>query len=103
MVEKILESDERLPPSWATAGTTGYDALKAIQTALTPATGPVLDELWQRVGGSATLHDTELEAKRLVIDELLRPELQRLVRRATGAAADAGMTLETTRHRSRLA
>lgn len=94
VVEKILEGDERLPRSWATAGTTGYDALKVVQTALTPATGPELDALWQRVGGAATLHDIELEAKRLVTDQLLQPELQRLVRRASGAAADAGMTLE---------
>ena len=29
LVEKILEPGEELPPSWATAGTTGYDALGA--------------------------------------------------------------------------
>jgi len=30
LVEKILESGETLPPFWATAGTTGYDALADI-------------------------------------------------------------------------
>ena len=30
LVEKILEGDEQLPPSWATDGTTGYDALADI-------------------------------------------------------------------------
>jgi (1->4)-alpha-D-glucan 1-alpha-D-glucosylmutase len=30
VVEKILESAEQLPADWATAGTTGYDALNAI-------------------------------------------------------------------------
>ncbi len=95
VVEKILEGDEELPRSWTTAGTTGYDALKVIQTALTPPTGAALDEQWREVGGPTTLQETELESKSLVIDRLLQPELHRLVRRATGAAADAGMPLET--------
>ncbi|MCY7324971.1 MAG: malto-oligosyltrehalose synthase, partial [Microbacteriaceae bacterium] len=34
LVEKILEGDERLPSSWATAGTTGYDALADIDRVL---------------------------------------------------------------------
>ena len=34
VVEKILEGDEQLPPSWSTAGTTGYDALADIDRVL---------------------------------------------------------------------
>jgi (1->4)-alpha-D-glucan 1-alpha-D-glucosylmutase len=90
VVEKILEGDEAVPPGWATAGTTGYDAIRAIQTALAPDTGPALDELWRGCGGEPSLSTTELQAKRQVLDLLLRPELRRLVRRAAEAAAEAG-------------
>ena len=82
VVEKILEGDERLPTTWATAGTTGYDASSVIQTALTPPTGAQLDELWRDVSGDETLAPTvEHAAKRQVVDHLLRPEVDRLVRR----------------------
>ncbi|MEJ7689021.1 MAG: alpha-amylase family glycosyl hydrolase [Nocardioidaceae bacterium] len=50
VVEKILEGNERLPQPWATAGSTGYDALNVIQTALAPRTGSRLDALWQAAG-----------------------------------------------------
>ncbi|MBA2558740.1 MAG: malto-oligosyltrehalose synthase, partial [Propionibacteriales bacterium] len=93
VVEKILEGDESLPASWPTAGTTGYDAIRAIQTALVPDVGPALDELWRGTGAQASLAATELEAKRLVLDLLLEPELRRLVRRAGPAAARAGHDL----------
>lgn len=90
VVEKILEGDEGLPTSWVTAGTTGYDAIRAIQTALVPDVGAPLDELWRATGAESSLADTELAAKRLVLDLLLTPELRRLTRRATAAAAAAG-------------
>ena len=34
VVEKILEASEDLPTSWACDGTTGYDAMRALQDAL---------------------------------------------------------------------
>jgi (1->4)-alpha-D-glucan 1-alpha-D-glucosylmutase len=80
VVEKILEGDERLPTDWATAGTTGYDALSVIQTALTPPTGARLDQLWRDVAGDETLAEVELAAKRQVVTTLLRPEVERLTR-----------------------
>ncbi len=93
VVEKILEGDEALPAEWATAGTTGYDAIRALSDALVPPVGAALDELWRKTGGEASLATTELEAKRHVLDVLLKPELRRLVRRAASAAADAGHTV----------
>ena len=39
LVEKILEPGERLPDSWATAGTTGYDALALVDRVLTDPAG----------------------------------------------------------------
>lgn len=56
VVEKILAPGERLPPSWACAGTTGYDAIQAIQGALVPAVGTELDTRWQATGVSRRTH-----------------------------------------------
>src|SRR4029079_11295794 len=90
VVEKILEGVESLPSEWATAGTTGYDAIRALSDALVPPVGAALDELWRKTGAESSLATTEQEAKRHVLDVLLKPELRRLVRRAAAAAADAG-------------
>ncbi|MDH2391061.1 malto-oligosyltrehalose synthase [Streptomyces sp. HNM0663] len=46
VVEKILTGDERLPGSWAVAGTTGYDALRRIDGLFIDPDG--LDELTHR-------------------------------------------------------
>ena len=40
VVEDILAPGEPLPAAWPCAGTTGYDAMRAIQAALVPAVGP---------------------------------------------------------------
>jgi (1->4)-alpha-D-glucan 1-alpha-D-glucosylmutase len=71
-----------LPRSWPTAGTTGYDAIKAIAQALVPDTGAELTRAWAETGGEADLHAVEQAAKRLVTRSLFRPEAQRLVRLA---------------------
>ncbi|MDX6326543.1 MAG: (1-_4)-alpha-D-glucan 1-alpha-D-glucosylmutase, partial [Nocardioidaceae bacterium] len=94
VVEKILEGDESLPSRWATAGTTGYDAIRAVQTALVPDVARDLDSLWRDTGAEGSLAVTELEAKRLVLDLLLTPELRRLVRRAEATVAQAGHDVE---------
>src|SRR4029079_5788685 len=70
LVEKILEPGEKLEPSWATAGTTGYDALALVDRVLTDPQGhSALDALETRVRGEpvdwqALIHDT----KRAVAD-----------------------------------
>jgi (1->4)-alpha-D-glucan 1-alpha-D-glucosylmutase len=84
LVEKILEGDERLPAFWATAGTTGYDALADIDRVLVdPAGRDRLDAI-----------DTELRdraqpvewktlirgTKRSIADGILRSEVLRLDR-----------------------
>ena len=54
LVEKILEPGEELPSSWATAGTTGYDAMALIDRVLVdPAGEKPLDELEARLRGGA--------------------------------------------------
>ncbi|RIX28294.1 malto-oligosyltrehalose synthase [Amnibacterium setariae] len=95
LVEKILEGDEPLPEDWATAGTTGYDALGDVDRVLIdPAGEEPLTALAARLGGptdwKALIHDT----KREVADGILRSEVLRLVRTAAdltdGWAPSAG-------------
>ena len=82
LVEKILEPGEELLSSWATAGTTGYDALAHLDRVLTdPAGQAPLDALESRLRGgpvdwAAMIHGT----KREVADGILHSEVKRIVR-----------------------
>jgi (1->4)-alpha-D-glucan 1-alpha-D-glucosylmutase len=82
LVEKILEPGEGLPTSWATAGTTGYDALGLIDRVLVDPRGQSpLDELEARLRGvpvdwASLTHDT----KRGVADGALLAEVRRIAR-----------------------
>ncbi|CAN5148088.1 malto-oligosyltrehalose synthase [soil metagenome] len=84
LVEKILEGDEQLPTSWATAGTTGYDALADVDRVLVdPAGRSALDDLDRRMRGtSRTVSWSELihDIKRAIADGILRSEVLRLER-----------------------
>ncbi|HET8601339.1 MAG TPA: malto-oligosyltrehalose synthase [Segeticoccus sp.] len=83
-VEKILEGDERLPDAWPVAGTTGYDALRAVQGALVdPFGSDTVTETWLATGGEPLLSRVIETCKRLVTDELLQPEVGRLHRAAS--------------------
>lgn len=85
-VEKILEHGERLPRDWACDGTTGYDAMAAIQTALVdPASEPELTAQWEACGGNLDVERSVTAAKRQVVETLLTPEMERLTRRAREA------------------
>ncbi|MCU1406579.1 MAG: treY [Glaciihabitans sp.] len=83
-VEKILEGDEPLPPFWATAGTTGYDALADIDRVLVdPAGRDALDSLDTRLRGRAQpmdWHTLIRGTKRHIADTILRSEVVRLER-----------------------
>ena len=82
LVEKILEPGEALPTSWATAGTTGYDALAHVDRVLTdPAGRPALDALEARLrGGPVDWHEMIHGTKRDVADTILQSEVRRIVR-----------------------
>jgi (1->4)-alpha-D-glucan 1-alpha-D-glucosylmutase len=95
-VEKILEGEEQLPAFWATAGTTGYDALGDVDRVLVDPSGrATLDALDARLRGrdepidwATLIHGT----KRAVADGILRSEVLRLERELPAAfegAADA--------------
>ncbi len=94
LVEKILESGEALPQNWATAGTTGYDALADVDRVLIDGAGrQALDELDARLCGGDREPWAELihGTKRAIADGILRSEVLRLARLAPEVddAADA--------------
>ncbi|WP_207457192.1 malto-oligosyltrehalose synthase [Desertivibrio insolitus] len=94
LVEKILESGEQLPTAWATAGTTGYDALADVDRVLVDPKGRLaLDALDARLRGRESAVDwAELihGTKRAIADGILRSEVLRLerdfLREETGAS-----------------
>ena len=101
LVEKILARDEALPGSWPAHGTTGYDFIRALQTALVPPVGRQLDALWTDLGGVGAA-ETEAVAMRDAVGMLLGPEVARLTRAAVGAASEAGTELNPERCRAAL-
>lgn len=82
LVEKILEPGEQLPPTWATAGTTGYDALALVDRVLTdPAGQAPLDDLEARLrGGPVDWPQMVHDLKREVATGSLLAETRRIVR-----------------------
>lgn len=81
--EKILEDDENLPGEWECSGTTGYDGLSALSIALTdPDSAQAVSKAWARIGGTPDLDDVVDSTKRGTVEDLLGPEVNRLVRRA---------------------
>ena len=83
LVEKIIEGDEMLPPSWDCAGTTGYEALAALDRLFVDPTGEaVLDELDTQLRGGLRVDWEAMTraSKRAVADGILRSEVLRLAR-----------------------
>ncbi|MCU1668511.1 MAG: treY [Blastococcus sp.] len=82
VVEKILEPGEDLPEGWATAGTTGYDALSEVdQVLVDPAGEAALTALDTELsGGTVDYAQLVHDSKREVTDGALGSEVARLVR-----------------------
>jgi (1->4)-alpha-D-glucan 1-alpha-D-glucosylmutase len=82
VVEKILEPGEDLPESWATAGTTGYDALSEVdQVLIDPAGEAALTALDTELTGHPVDYEKLVhDCKREVTDGMLGSEVARLVR-----------------------
>ena len=83
LVEKIIEGEETVPPSWECAGTTGYEALAALDRLLIdPAGEPVLDLLDTQLRGGLRVDWQAMtrSTKREVADGILRSEVLRLAR-----------------------
>jgi len=92
LVEKILEPGEALRSSWATAGTTGYDALGLVDRVLTdPAGQEPLTALEARLrGGPLDWRELVHDTKRAVAEGIMGSEVRRVAREAV-----AGHRLET--------
>ena len=83
VVEKILAPAERLPHTWPVAGSTGYETLSRMTAALVDPDGlGAMNALWRACGGAAGRIDESLAAaKREVLTNQLRAELERLCMR----------------------
>lgn len=92
LVEKILEGDERVPPQWATAGTTGYDALASIDRVLVDPGGEApLTALDARLRGGTPADWAEMihGTKRAIADGILHSEVRRLDRELADAVGSS--------------
>ncbi|PPF85268.1 malto-oligosyltrehalose synthase [Subtercola sp. Z020] len=93
LVEKILEGREQLPPEWATAGTTGYDALADFDRVLVDPDGQsALDALDHDLATEDRPVPASFEAlihttKRGIADGILRSEVLRLQRDLVASGA----------------
>ncbi len=89
VVEKVLGREEDLPPSWPTAGTTGYDFLNALNSIfIEPAGLAKLEEIFGRVTGShLPFAEQCYRANKLVIHELFLGDLVALGHRLAALAA----------------
>ncbi len=89
--EKILTGSEQLPDDWRCAGTTGYDALRAVGGLfLDPAGVAPLTAVYQRfTGGPAAFAGVAERAKREEAGQALAAEVTRLGRLAVAAGHPA--------------
>src|SRR6202035_1302737 len=80
VAEKILAVDETMPEDWPCAGSTGYDALRALTALLTdPAGAARLTALHSGLtGGREDFATVALQSKLDVLDRVLHAELDRL-------------------------
>jgi (1->4)-alpha-D-glucan 1-alpha-D-glucosylmutase len=80
VVEKILEQKETLCPEWPVSGTTGYDFVNALGSAMLNPAG--LDRATrayrQMTGGTASFADVVYQERKRVIEQLFVGEAQAL-------------------------
>ncbi len=90
LVEKILVGDERLRPEWPVDGTTGYEALDALERVFVDADGAAaLERAYQRVSGRGAggeFSEIAVRGKEEVLRLSFRPEVRRVVRALLTAA-----------------
>ena len=99
VVEKILEPGEELPAHWATAGTTGYDALNRVLGLFVDPAGELpLTALWTSVTGSEkSYEDVVDQTKHLVLREVLAAEVNRLTELGLRVCRTDASLRDTTR------
>ena len=94
-VEKILEPGERLP-DWPVAGTTGYDAMREVNGVFIDTAGEAeATERYQRLTGDQLTSAEHVErGKRMIVDDLLVAEVERIAALAPGVADAAAAVSE---------
>ena len=99
VVEKILESDEQLPPTWPVAGTTGYDWLSVVGDVLFAAPAvTAMDQVYRRfTGDDLAYDDAVVRAKLEVLSGSLATDLTRLVGRLVTICHDHRLYRDYTR------
>jgi (1->4)-alpha-D-glucan 1-alpha-D-glucosylmutase len=86
VVEKILEEDEDLPPSWPVAGTTGYDFLNRVnQLFVDPGQEGVMRGCYARFTGEHADYADVVHTAKI---QIMREELAAEVERLTGVLAE---------------
>ncbi|WP_246360120.1 alpha-amylase family glycosyl hydrolase, partial [Nocardioides massiliensis] len=95
LVEKILETGEELPVSWATEGTTGYDVMALVDRVLVDPGGvEPLTALETRLRGGELDWESNVFARKLeVADGILRSEVRRIVREIRAVEAAGAHTV----------
>lgn len=80
VVEKILETDERLPADWPVAGTTGYDFLHRVNGLFVDPAGEIpLTRLYEELTGPVPAYAEVVRRKKhQVLDQSFRSETARL-------------------------
>ena len=90
LIEKILVGDERLRPEWPVDGTTGYEALDALERVFVDADGAAeLERAYRRLAGrlvGAEFAEVAVRGKEEVLRLSFRPEVRRVVRALLTAA-----------------
>ncbi|MFI0486347.1 malto-oligosyltrehalose synthase [Actinomadura sp. 9N215] len=96
LVEKITEGDERLPPDWPCAGTTGYDSLGVIGGLFVDPAGekPLTDHYVSLTGGPRDFGEVERDSRLHTATHGLKPEVDRLLRVLRRVVGEARPGLE---------
>ena len=99
VVEKILAREERLPPEWPVAGTTGYEFMNLVTGVLVDVPHVWrLHRLTERLGGEdQTFSDIIYECKKLILETTLVAELSVLARRLDRISEQHMFTRDFTR------
>ena len=98
-VEKILSFGESLPRDWPVQGTTGYEFLNGLEDVFIDPSGYQSIEQTYRATrrlGKTTFHDKARAGKAAVLENALRPDLNRLARLGFAIATRAGKTWSET-------
>jgi (1->4)-alpha-D-glucan 1-alpha-D-glucosylmutase len=99
VVEKILASDEQLPPEWQVEGTTGYEFGNQMLRLLTDGRGAeALSRAWQEHSGElATFDELVRDSKIFIMKNEMASELNVLARDAARVARQNSRTADFTR------